>query len=1022
MSAGIPRLRRQGLWRMIPSIVRLTGWRFKRTWFLLVMVWLSLLVSVMLVCAIPLFSRVAITASIRSYAQTVRQDSDLQISLGSTHISDRQIQNAEQFIAQHMGTTLSSYIKPGPTVQISSPGLQPVSDDPAINRQVVNLQALDSTTAASQWHVVQGRFPSASATELEVAFTSSAARAFNLRPGSVFEVSLPENASFKNWRLSVVGIADPKPQTVQGSSSILSGSGNNIGLVSLPALIAKANTMTFTSVQKQVGAISPTQQVLSLADSPHQETTASLAHASVRGTTVAPLHSTVATTRTQSALSQRIPVQKYSGGIEAFQIQYHYAVNYSQIDVDTVGALEKNIQKFSSGIYTDLPQEISDIQYASVYGGFLAIESFTDSTVIALEITQHFLLFLLFGLALFLVNMFSHLLVEQQAASIAVMRSRGATRRHVFGIFVPQLIGSWLLALIVGAFLTIGLVTWFAQFLLAPEYRNALNVITDRPVYAIQNVGWFALVMVFVTLFVMLIAVYRATNLNILTMRRESARSQHVPFWKKFYLDLILALLLLLIFGAYLYVLHIYANLNEPPGTSAEAFAMITLFVLVFAVLLLFLRIFPWLLRLSTKLVARRRGATGLLSLAQMERAPRVASRMILLLTLSISLSSFFLTMIATEQQNAKDTGTFLAIGDFGGSITPDHDQTLSSLQKTYSHIPGVTSATLGYIETKANPIGGPTTSFQINAVDADTYAQTAYWLPQYSKQSLADLTQQMVVHRSNKDRLYGVVNRSIADSWGVSPGSTFKVGLPGMNEDITVSVLAIADHLPGCSTLDGGTDEFCQQVLVDYQSYASWLVNRGQTIQPDHLWLRTDGSETTRERLHTQFPDLLDRQDQVRLHQNGPLQADIQVVFFVGIVLSVLLALLGTIFSSWLSARNRLASFSIMRALGMDKRQVSMVLFCEQSLIYCFALIAGTGLGYLMTIFASPIVGLMNRFLFIDSGWPARSLAVLPVMPWQQLGMLLGIVILLSIVALLLMARIVSHPKLAQALRLNED
>ena len=61
--------------------------------------------------------------------------------------------------------------------------------------------------------------------------------------------------------------------------------------------------------------------------------------------------------------------------------------------------------------------------------------------------------------------------------------------------------------------------------------------------------------------------------------------------------------------------------------------------LLVAAVLMLFLRVFPLILRLATKLAAKKRSASAVLAFAQMERAPRPAARIVILLALAIASS-----------------------------------------------------------------------------------------------------------------------------------------------------------------------------------------------------------------------------------------------------------------------------------------------------------------------------------------------------------------------------------------------
>lgn len=143
------------------------------------------------------------------------------------------------------------------------------------------------------------------------------------------------------------------------------------------------------------------------------------------------------------------------------------------------------------------------------------------------------------------------MLVERQAEIIATLRSRGATQQQIFGSFVLQGLTIVLTALLAGPLLAILLVRAIALALLLPADRSALNVITANPVSAALDVRWFAIVAVVVAFIVMIVAINRAAKLDIVTLRRESSRIKHVPFWRRLNLDLLVVVLIVAGYIAY---------------------------------------------------------------------------------------------------------------------------------------------------------------------------------------------------------------------------------------------------------------------------------------------------------------------------------------------------------------------------------------------------------------------------------------------------------------------------------------
>src|SRR5258708_30806772 len=66
MATASPPLARQRTPALLPAIARLAWWRFKRMWHVLPVTWLGMVTLVMLVCAVPLFSQVAMKAGVRN--------------------------------------------------------------------------------------------------------------------------------------------------------------------------------------------------------------------------------------------------------------------------------------------------------------------------------------------------------------------------------------------------------------------------------------------------------------------------------------------------------------------------------------------------------------------------------------------------------------------------------------------------------------------------------------------------------------------------------------------------------------------------------------------------------------------------------------------------------------------------------------------------------------------------------------------------------------------------------------------
>ncbi|MGH2479800.1 MAG: hypothetical protein ACRDHW_09115, partial [Ktedonobacteraceae bacterium] len=507
------------------------------------------------------------------------------------------------------------------------------------------------------------------------------------------------------------------------------------------------------------------------------------------------------------------------------------------------------------------------------------------------------LLFLILGLALFTVSMLSNVLVERQAATIAVLRSRGATLRHIFGAFVLQGLGLGLVALLVAPVLALLLVAGITRVLISPLDQQAITAITGDPVLAVLQIKWYALTTAFIAFLALVLAVRRATKLDIVALRQEAARSTQKPFWRRMHLDLILAVLVCLGYAFYAYLESLPADVHAQLQLIIAPLAYIAAPAVLLALLLFFMRLFPLILRLGLKLAARGRRAPSVLAFAQMERVPRSVSRLILLLALAVACSFYLLTFITTTQQRPIDTTAYQVGADFSGPMTvqPGKTASLQMLEAPYRAQMGVTSATVGYRDDALQ--ASRFNTIHIAAIDADTYAQTAAWSPEYSQQPLADLMAQLAAHRADASAhnvVYALVDASLWQGLSLSPGEAFSLPMPGYGANGQMHFIALAE----VSTIPGFNDTPAYSYLgvglmTDYQSYATVYAkdNPGGSLQPDHVWLHTSDDATALAAIRHAWPELMDRRALLESAQANPLQINILGTLELGIAVALVLA-----------------------------------------------------------------------------------------------------------------------------------
>jgi ABC-type antimicrobial peptide transport system permease subunit len=215
--------------------------------------------------------------------------------------------------------------------------------------------------------------------------------------------------------------------------------------------------------------------------------------------------------------------------------------------------------------------------------------------------------------------------------------------------------------------------------------------------------------------------------------------------------------------------------------------------------------------------------------------------------------------------------------------------------------------------------------------------------------------------------------------------------------------------------------------IIVDYQSYTTVKAKatNGTTssFAPNYIWLKTNDDAASLAHIRSILPNIHDRRSILAQMQNAADHLSIIGVMALGVAAALILALVGTLISSWVSITSRLTNFALVRALGMTPRQIAALLLWEQGFIYILALLLGTILSAMLMVFVAPTTSVLTDYHgHIWNGGAPNVPPVQLVIPYTQMLLLLGLFLLICIGALLLMARFVSHPSMSQTLRLNED
>ncbi|MGH2478851.1 MAG: FtsX-like permease family protein, partial [Ktedonobacteraceae bacterium] len=609
-----------------------------------------------------------------------------------------------------------------------------------------------------------------------------------------------------------------------------------------------------------------------------------------------------------------------------------------------------------------------------------------------------------------------------------------------------------IIALLGGPLLSILVTRFLVQFSLPAGDQGALNVILADPISTALGLYLAALATVVVSILAMVFAINRASRLDVLALRRESARSSRGPAWLRMGLDILSGLIALTGYGFSVYitspgVLDVKTRvLILPPMTLVGAV------FLLLGCMLLFLRLFPFILDLLSNLAMRRRGVTSMLAVAQMARAPRQSLRMTLLLALAVAFGIFSLVFNASQAQRIPTVAAYQVGSDFSGTYASTSRLSklpTSKQEAQFTSIPGVTSASVGYVSSTRGAENGVDASIELRAIDANTFANTALWNTQDSSRPLSALMQQLVKQRAaaiSQGVVPAIVDAAAWQTLSLSPGAPFS--LDDLSGTVNYVALGEIDHIPTVndSADASGTGDYVALggVLVDFTTYqqvlqaANQSTSTGQTagslLAPSTVWLRTRDDAGSLASVRTalaggsrQLLDVNDRRSLESSMGNDPLYLALLGVLAIGTATALLLGLLGNLTVSWLSARSRLINFAVMRALGTAPRQIASILTYEQIIVYATAIGLGVAFGLLLSFLVLPafvftssagsLTGGAGVF-YVTQSVPPLQMAV----PVFLIILAVGLLVAVCIVALGMMVRVVSRPALSSMLRLSSD
>lgn len=707
-----------------------------------------------------------------------------------------------------------------------------------------------------------------------------------------------------------------------------------------------------------------------------------------------------------------------------------------RITAANMNAVSQRITGYSNDVQSAILVGSNGVRTVAFDSGPASLIAATQTQFAVLNLPLYVIVAQAAGLALLFAVAMAALMVEEHAGAIATLRSRGASLAQLqlsFALHALALVG---VAALLGPPLATALSLLVVRFLIPGASGLQANPLSggylSGTVSPRQVVGP-ALLGAGLGFVAILFATWQATRSDALAYRLSLGRSREVPLWKRYYVDLALAAVCcagwveLSFFGG----LSVRTQLaGARPHTDPVLLATPGLLLLAGA--LVTLRLFPLAARFLAWVAAKSRGAAGLIGCAQVARAGSHLLRLTLLLTLAVALGVFTLAFHESLGVNAATQAAYIAGGDERIAMPQANTVNAFTLQQAYQSLPGVTLAMPAFRgEARLNGNDNSTGAGML-AVDDQSFARAAYWPVSDAEHTPESLMAAMRAHQAGPDAgtighpIWAIVDDAFLRSTSLRAGDDFALTPVESSYALQFVVGAVVHRIP---TLTDPTT--IGNVLVDAHAYIGALVNPSigavyTVTGPNEMWLRTSADPTSARARATLLSNnalpagsIVDRralEDQI---QRDPLSAGIAGLLEVSAWLAAALAIIGVVTQSALAARMRLTQFTVMRTLGASVREMARALLSEQLVVYVFGLLVGGCLGAALSTTTLPILRYAGQL------GPAAGLNLPPyavAFPATALVLLFAALLVGCALGLGLATRSMRRAGLGEALRLGED
>ena len=480
---------------------------------------------------------------------------------------------------------------------------------------------------------------------------------------------------------------------------------------------------------------------------------------------------------------------------------------------------------------------------------------------------------------------------------------------------------------------------------------------TSRPALPISFRGLnipLTLMALLVTLLARLIPAVRSARLSAIEVDRERARPVRPPFWYRAYLDVIL---LVPTFYAY-QQLQRQGSLSmlvkdRPEDLYQDPLLVLLPALFILAISLISLRLFPLIMRGLDLIANVIPWTTPHLALRQLSRSSLTYINPLLLVITSLALGVYTLSMAASLDQWLVDRMHYSVGTDLSFKVWPvtTDDEVLRSstltgewvpLPANFADVPGIEAATrVGSYRMTVELMGRGNISGRFMAIDRWDFPRVAWFRDDFAQESLGALMNQMAQYQDAV-----LVSREVMEQNNLAIGDTVVIRV-GINYELYVekpfTIAGVYEYFPTVYEDD-------QMTFIGNLDDLTFSV--GMTV-PHDIWARMEPRSTGEDvakalpvTLRIQSSNAAETAKLVAKEQAKHERVGVFGTLSVGFLSAVVMAIMGLLIYTYASLQERLHRFTILRAVGLQRSQISVQVILEYLFLTAYGAVAGALVG----------------------------------------------------------------------------